>query len=616
MGIRDTATLAYQTIDPMASRYALRCLPLLFAIGAIPFRGLAQGDTCTTALQVISGVHLANGPDSGSPGPAGCGSGTNGDWYLYTATFSGIIEITSCHPLNNNSDDDTYLKVYTGNCGALTCTGSNDDMGAACPGYGFASFMSVNVVTGQDYYIVWTNMFDSDDFYWELNECVGTAVGATYYDNNDNGMREAGEPHAPVMLLVQPGNHNVYSGNDPYSFCTDLGTHTVTVPTPPLYHNTVPASQAFTIAAQGDQATGVDLGFQGIPGFYDGTVSIWGQNAWIGNNTQLHLHYANIGTEDIDATMVLEVDPQQSYVSATVTPQIIAGQVITWNLGTLVPGTTGVIHVTVNTATTVLPNAPVGTGVTLYVTPSDFDITTNSDHHAGIATTSFDPNDKQVSATVISPDDVADQRLLEYTIRFQNTGNAPAVNIVIKDSIDADFDLGTFEMVGATHPFTLTVNNEVAIWTFANIMLPDSSTDLLGSQGSLHYRMAPKTSLVLGDQLTNRADIYFDYNEPVLTNTIVTTVELNTGVEEVAGSGLYVVPSPSNGIVSIRWADAQLNNATLTVIDALGRTVQSASLSNAAQASSFDLSFLPEGSYVARLTGGSAEAWARFVIQR
>ena len=221
-----------------------------------------------------------------------------------------------------------------------------------------------------------------------------------------------------------------------------------------------------------------------------------------------------------------------------------------------------------------------------------------------------------MSTESISPDDVADQKLLEYTINFQNTGTAPAVNIIVKDSLDADWDLSTFEMVGATHAYTLTVNEQVAIWSFANIMLPDSTTDEPASHGSIHYRMAPKNSLSLGDHLTNRADIYFDYNAPVLTNTTVTTVELSTGIEEsVLRNGLAVSPSPSTGLVNMRWSDARLNNGRLTVTDALGRVVHASSISSSTNVRSLDLSFLPAGSYVARLSGAT-EAWARFVIQR
>ena len=160
------------------SRYTLKLVTLLI-IGSIPFRGLAQGDTCTTALIVGNGLHLANGPASGDGG-SGCGGGQDGDWYSYTPNFTGTVIVTSCHPLNNNMDDDTYLKVYMGSCANLACIGFNDDAGdAACPGYGFASYMEFNVVAGATYYIVWTDMFDSDAFWWELRECAGSVVGVT-----------------------------------------------------------------------------------------------------------------------------------------------------------------------------------------------------------------------------------------------------------------------------------------------------------------------------------------------------------------------------------------------------------------------------------------------------
>ncbi len=596
----------------MASRYSLFALPLLFAFW-LPSLSLAQGDTCTTALQVVSGVYASTGPTSGDAGP-GCGGGTNGNWYLYTPNFTGAITITSCHPLNNGLQFDTYLKVFTGTCDALTCLGFNDDVNS-CPNNGFASYMQVNVTSGQNYYIVWTNTFSSLPFTWELNECEGSAVGVTYSDNNSNGTREPGEAHVPVMLLVQPGDHYVFSGNDPYAFCTDMGAHTVTVPSPPLYHTAVPSSQSFEITALGQQVTGLDFGFQPIPGIYDGSADIWGWNPWIGNDTQLHLHYANIGTEAITANLILDVDAQLSFVSASVAPDDVTGQLVTWNLGALAPGTSGYITVTIHTPATVAPNAAVDNSVTLNIAEADINLPNNSDHQLGNASTSFDPNDEQVSDIVITPEEVVEQKLLEYTVRFQNTGTAPAVNIVIKDSLDADWDLSTFEMVGASHPYTLTVNNAVAIWTFANIMLPTEDSDAIGSQGSFHYRMAPRNNLMLGEQLTNRADIYFDYNVPVLTNTTVTTVLMNTAITELGvGDGLSVHPSPSTGLVTVRWADSQMNNARLSVMDALGRTVYTSNLPTSGR--SIDLSFLPAGSYVARLSGDTTDMWTRFVVQR
>ena len=606
----------------MKAPYALKLLSTCLLLSLFTLNGYAQGDTCTTALSVVTGVHLADGPNSGDGqgGVAACGGGQDGDWYIYTPSFTGTITITSCHPLNNQTDDDTYVKVLTGECGALTCIGYNDDMGSAgCANYSFASFLEVQVTAGESYYIVWVDTFDDDAFYWELSECAGTVTGVTYGDANSNGIREAEEDQVDVMLQIEPGGMYRSASTDPYSFCSDLGSYTVTIPNPPLYHTVVPATQSYTIATQGDQVTGLDFALQPTPGIYDASVALWGWNPWIGNNTTLNISYANIGTETADATVTLVLDPLLSFVEASVTETSVNGQVVSWDLGALPAGANGTITITIFTAITAEPNEPVSNSVSIATVQTDINATNDSDVLNGIATTAYDPNDKRVDLETITPDEVLEQKPLEYIIRFQNTGNAPAVNVVIKDSLDGDWDLSTFEMVGATHPYAVTVNNEVAIWTFANIFLPDSFVDPLGSIGSFHYRMAPKSTLVLGDQLTNRADIYFDYNDPVLTNTTVTTVALPTGIDAVTvNNGLRMHPSPSNGHVNITWTRADVANAQLIVLDALGRVAATVSLNQlvAQSTRTIDLSTLAPGTYTAWLQGTGVDARSRFVIQR
>ncbi len=54
---------------------------------------------------------------------------------------------------------------------------------------------------------------------------------------------------------------------------------------------------------------------------------------------------------------------------------------------------------------------------------------------------------------------------------------------------------------------------------FANIQLPDSTTNLAGSQGFLSFHIDQKPELPLQTLIENRAAIFFDFNAPVLTNT-------------------------------------------------------------------------------------------------
>src|SRR5436190_8634578 len=286
----------------MDVRYALSILTLVTALSVPVLSASAQGDSCVTALVVTHGLHHADGPSTGEASP-GCGAGgTHADWYKFIATFTGTINITSCSS-GNEPSDDTYLNVFTGDCGALTCVGFNDDMGNNnCPGYFFATYLDIAVTEGETYFIVWSNVFNSDDFDWNLTECFGTVQGNTYNDANSNGAQDAGEMQVGVMLAVNPGGHFVYASQNPYSFCTEAGTYTISVPNPPLYYTAVPATHDYTVATQGQLVTNMDFAFQPIPGMYDGRADIWGWNPWIGNETTYHITYRNVGTEPLSGT--------------------------------------------------------------------------------------------------------------------------------------------------------------------------------------------------------------------------------------------------------------------------------------------------------------------------
>lgn len=597
----------------MRIRYAL--FPAFALATTLSF---AQGDTCTNALPVIAGFHHADGPTTGDPGP-GCGMGTHGDWYVYTPSFTGTINITSCNNLNNQSDDDTYVKVFIGSCGALFCDASNDDMGGNnCPGYNFATYLDVPVTAGENYYIVWTNAFDSDDFYWQLGECYATVSGTTYRDDNANGTRDAGEPQVDALLQRSPGGTFHYSGTDTYSFCSDSGSFTLTVPNPPLYHTVAPTSQSYTANSLGSLVTGMDFGFTPEPGHYDGRCDIWGWAPWIGNNTNYHINYANVGTENIDGNVILTMDPLTSFVSSVPAPSTIAGQVITWALSTLAPGDDGQITVTYHTDSTALTTDLVTAMVVLDIAQADETPADNNDEVAAHPTTSFDPNDKAVSTEWITLDEIGDGKALEYTIRFQNTGEMPAVNVVLRDEIDTDLDLGSFEHIGSTHENQIAINGRELSFSFPQIMLPDSASDPEGSIGAVHFRLRPVASSIPGTLFENTAGIYFDYNEPVITNTVVTEVAAPENVFEAArAEGFVVYPNPGNGTMSLLWGSESTTNAHVDVLDAMGRVVHSmnAQRMTEGQSLALDLNHLADGGYVVRVINADVNLTSRLAIR-
>jgi sugar lactone lactonase YvrE len=136
---------------------------------------------------------------------------------------------------------------------------------------------------------------------------------------------------------------------------------------------------------------------------------------------------------------------------------------------------------------------------------------------------SYDPNDKQVV-----PQGYTDQHYtpstaaLRYQIRFQNTGNDVAYRVAVVDTLAADLDLRTLQVGAVSHPYRLSISGRqrpVLTFTFDNILLPDSARNPAGSSGFVQFSIQPKVALPARTRLDNFADIFFDYNEPVRTNT-------------------------------------------------------------------------------------------------
>lgn len=145
---------------------------------------------------------------------------------------------------------------------------------------------------------------------------------------------------------------------------------------------------------------------------------------------------------------------------------------------------------------------------------------------------SFDPNDKVGFPQGITPAHFIEQgQEIEYRIRFQNTGNDTAFLVRILDTLPVTLDPATIRPMGASHPFTWDVtNNGWLTFTFANILLPDSTTNEPGSHGYVSFRVGQRPNLADWTLLENSASIYFDFNEPILTNTWYHTIGRPTTV--------------------------------------------------------------------------------------
>lgn len=171
---------------------------------------------------------------------------------------------------------------------------------------------------------------------------------------------------------------------------------------------------------------------------------------------------------------------------------------------------------------------------------------------------SFDPNDKMVSPSGITANHyVKAGTVLDYMIRFQNTGTDTAYKVVVKDSLSEYLDPSTIQWGVSSHPYTVTITGTetpVLEFTFNNINLPHSAANELASNGFVKFKAATYSTLENGIEVNNNANIYFDYNVPVLTNTAQITISdlvPNLAVEPFLAESISVYPNPTSGLLVI-----------------------------------------------------------------
>ncbi len=186
----------------------------------------------------------------------------------------------------------------------------------------------------------------------------------------------------------------------------------------------------------------------------------------------------------------------------------------------------------------------------------DNDLLIFKDIHCQEVVGSYDPNDKQVFPKGRSYYQyIENDTKLEYQIRFQNTGTAPAYRVVLKDTIDTDeLNLASLELGVSSHPYTCAIEqNNILVFTFDPIELPDSTTNLAESQGYVNYKIRQNQYNDCTAEVTNRAHIYFDYNLPIATNQVVQHYKCDKLPVELMS--FYAHPNPGTQI-KLSWITA------------------------------------------------------------
>lgn len=439
--------------------------------------------------------------------------------------------------------------------------------------------------------------------------------GNSRYDFEGNGCDNTDPVYPNLKVNVtSPGgflNGTFITGQSgAYSIPVQQGNYTFTpVLQNPAYYTVDPTSISATFSSISPQIQNFCVVPNGI--HYDLEVTLIPvNNAVPGFDAVYKAVYKNKGNQIQSGSVQIQFnDAALDFISSVPNVSAQVNNLLSWNFSNLQPFESReiVFNMNLNTPT---ETPPLNSGDILHFNTAitDFNDEVSSDNVAVLhqaVVNSFDPNDKIcLEGAAISPDSVG--KYVHYMIRFENTGTANAQNIVVKDIIDTSkFDIASLLPVSGSHAFkTKIFNGNHVEFIFENINLPfaDAYND-----GYVVFKIKTKPTLALGNTFANLANIYFDYNLPIVTNNFVTTIQntLDTSEAEVK-KDLMIYPNPVQDIL-VCTSDEKIINAF--IYDVAGRMIRTVSFND----NKTDIKDLQAGTYILKINMKSGSKTTKFI---
>ncbi|WP_125723689.1 DUF7619 domain-containing protein [Flavobacterium ustbae] len=444
-----------------------------------------------------------------------------------------------------------------------------------------------------------------------------TVVGENKIDFNNNGC-DAQDLSLPNLKFNLSDGTNTSSiiTNGNYSISLPAGTHSITpVLENPDYFSISPSVVNVDFPSQASPLTqNFCITPNGVHSDLE-VVILQIDVARPGFDANYKIIYKNKGNTIQSGTVNLTFDDSVlDVVSVSTTTSTQTANNLLWNFANLRPSESKEITLNVKinapTATPAVNNGDI-LKFTTTVTSQDNDENPLDNTFTLNQTVvgSYDPNDKTcLEGTVITPDLIG--QYVHYMIRFENTGTYSAQNVVVKDMIDlSKFDISTLIPTSSSHSFVTKISegNKVE-FIFEGINLP---FDDANNDGYVAFKIKTKSTLVVGDSFTNDANIYFDYNFPILTNKATSTFKATLANQNFDFSKYFVLyPNPSNQILNISQNE-NIDIKSIEIYDVLGQII--IAVPNAKTTSNIDVSKLKTGNYFIKVKSDKGSSNTKFV---
>ena len=424
---------------------------------------------------------------------------------------------------------------------------------------------------------------------------IPSTQGMVFQDVNNDGIRDASDKPLLNYIVKRTSEIALTQPDGWYDFLNFTGKgDTLKVITPNRY---ISVNPPFILTTGFDTARHFAVTIPNVQDFSIKAECVPLFRPGFQNNIKILVK--NEGLKLANPKVQLSIDKNVKFINAVPPITSRTDSSLTWQLDYINSNDTRFISVSLMTPTTV----PINTFLQFTSVINPIDIDSNKIDNIDVLKTkvvgSFDPNDKLVEPKTYTPDNVAKGLPLNYTIRFQNTGNYPASFVVVEDTLGDYFDLGTFRFISSSHPCTYEYKGKGIIrFIFSDVNLPDSISNEAGSHGFVKYSIVPKTSLKKGDFILNTAHIYFDYNSPVITPTSKLGITTPTSIWQVpkVTERISIYPNPAENIITIGIDDDQFKVGFLSIYDLSGRLMFTKSISD--KTGIVDVSHLSVGEYI------------------
>jgi uncharacterized repeat protein (TIGR01451 family) len=534
----------------------------------------------------------------------GClGSHPNPTWFYMPVSNSGMISLIISQVNNSGSGIDVDYIVYGPFTSPTTpCYNQLTQNNIVSCSFSSAPVeypIIPNAVDGQYYLIMVTNFSNQPGLITITEQgnnqgtidCSGFRLNA-FLDQNNNGTKETSEPYFPLGQFHYEINdngvvHNITSPSGQYAIYDINPTNSYDI----SYSINSAYTSMYTVSPSAYSNLNVVIGAGMITYNFPVTVTQPYNDVAVtivpisqprpGFTYVNRVIYSNLGNQNIASgtlTFIKDADVTINSISQAGTSLTSNG--FTYNFTNLNVFETRSMDVVFQ-----VPAVPVVNGGdylqnSASITPLSGDIApeNNQSTVTQLVVNGYDPNDKsEAHGDKILHSSFSTNDYLYYTIRFENTGNASAINIRVDDVLNSQLDEATVQMVSCSHPYVLDRVGNNLTWKFDNIQLPVSVSNSSIGKGYITFKVKPKPNFAVGDIIPNSAAIYFDFNPAIITNTFTTEFTAPLGTIQFDSTNFMVYPNPASSSITILLQNTPETIEKVTIVDVMGKIVQSKS---------------------------------------